>query len=66
MARPRQEVRTSVTFSRTRKEFRNKVCWSLTTEEGETETDDLTEEVRASWYNELQASGKGLDLKSAG
>lgn len=40
------------------------MCWSLMIEEGRMEKDDLTEVVRASWYNELQASGKGLDLKS--
>lgn len=34
-------------------------------EEGEMEKDDLTEVVRASWCNELQASVKALDLKSS-
>lgn len=57
-------MRTSVTFSRTRKEFRSKMCWSLMIEEGEVEQDDLREVVPASWCNEWQASVKGLDLKS--
>lgn len=40
------------------------MCWSLMIEEGKMEKDDLTEVVRASWCNELQASVKALDLKS--
>lgn len=40
------------------------MCWSLMIEEGEMEQDDLREVVPASWRNELQASIKGLDLKS--
>lgn len=57
-------MRISVTYSRTRKDFRNKMYWSLMIEEGDGQQDDLKEVIRASRYNELQASVKGLNFKS--
>lgn len=38
--------------------------WSLMIEEGDRQQDDLKEVIRASRYNELQASVKGLNFKS--
>lgn len=59
-------MRTSVTFSGTGKEIRNKMCSRLVTEEGKKEQDDLREMLRASWCNSLQASVKDLNLKFSG
>lgn len=42
------------------------MCRKLVTEEEKKEQDDLREMLGASWYNELQASVKDLNLKFSG
>lgn len=59
-------MRTSVIFSGTGKETRNKMCRRLVTEEEKKGQDDLREMLGASWCNELQASVKNLNLKFSG